>query len=207
MEEVLVFNCLYCKEPSYGRQHKGRYELSHEGSGGAVAGKPLSRDVYDPVQHEEQQGNDRRGSQTALFQDSPNRSAYEKQQQAGQRLGILFPHLHIRAVDHIDVVIGVVCLAPGNILILPCCLKRPLKGPLTVFEAFEIALFRYGQNVCGLLPPRGVQLLLVCEAVVFLEVPHVLHGTLVHEVHKGIVAVLELLEVHGLHLFSVAGGV
>ena len=190
VEQVLVSNGLYGKEASYWRKYKGRYEFSYEGRCCTIAGKPFSGDVYDPVQHEEQQGNDRRGTQAALLEDGSNRGAYEEQQQAGQRLGILLPHLYVVAVDEVDVVVGVVDLAAGYVLILPCHLQGPFKGLLPVFERLEIFLFGEVHHHCSLLPPACVQLLFVIQAIVPLEVLHVLYGALVNKVHKGIMTVL-----------------
>ena len=100
-----VLNCLYRKERPDGRQHKGRCKFADKGRCGTVVCQTLAHDIHHPVQDEEQHGNNRRRTQTALFDNGADGRADKEQQQAGQRLGEFLPDFHIGPVDETDVVV------------------------------------------------------------------------------------------------------
>ena len=144
VEDAGILDGLCGEEYADGRQHEGRDEFAHEGSGAAIVGQALAGDVDDPVQDEEQQREDGRRSQAALLEDGPDGRPDEEQQQAGQRLGVFLPDFHVRPVDELRVLVGFHRLAAEVRLILPGRFGGPFIVVLPVGEGGRCRNLQWG---------------------------------------------------------------
>ena len=84
--EGAVVGCFPYEVHRDGDQHVQRDEGSAGRRHRAVFGELLARQVHDPVQHEEQDGDDGGGAQTSLAYERPERGSEEEEDEACQRL-------------------------------------------------------------------------------------------------------------------------
>ena len=207
VQQAGVLDGLHRQEASQRAQDKGRYEFSHKGAGLSVVGQPLSDDVNHPVQHEEQHGEDGGCTQATLLEQGPDGGADEKEQHAGKGLGELLPDFHVRAVNQAGIVGRIHNLALGDALVLPGIGGGIVVGSFFVADALPGAVRVRLHHGGGYAAPGAVQLFAPVQDVLPQEVFHMPLRSLVHQGLEGVVPVPEGFQVHGTHLFSVAGAV
>ena len=88
--------CPVGKKNAYGSEHYGGYERSCGRGYGSVVGQFGTADVHHPVEDEEQDGYDGRSPEASLVYERPQRRAYEKQYEAGERTGEFFQYFEFR---------------------------------------------------------------------------------------------------------------
>ena len=95
IEQGGVVNGFPGKEDADGPQYPGRDKSPDKGGCGPVLGQFGAGNIHHPVQHEEEDGYDGRGAQSAFADEGAQGRADKEEDQAGECLGEAFELLHI----------------------------------------------------------------------------------------------------------------
>ena len=95
IEQGGVVNGFPGKENADGSQDPGRDKGSDKGGGSPVLGQFGAGNVHHPIQDEEEDGDNGRGSQSAFADEGAQRGPDKEEDQAGEGLGEAFEFLHI----------------------------------------------------------------------------------------------------------------